>query len=112
KGAVGERGGCRVTAVNRGPNLATGVVIHAGIITGVSFVRAEAPPGTFYDAASLSWVIGDLAVGQSLVLTGVVEIVQSGKLLNEAFRTHNEPDPNPANDRDAVVLNAAEVADI
>ncbi len=108
---VGEFVNFTVTVVNNGPDPATGVVATAGTVIGVRFVSAETAQGT-YDPASLEWLIGDLAVGQSVVLTVVVEVTQAGLLLIEAIQMHVEFDPNRPNDRDAAALNAGEVADL
>ena len=109
---VGEGVNFTITVVNRGPDPATSVVAHLGTITGATFVSAEFPAGTSFNSTDFTWVIGNLAVGQSVVLTGVFDVTQESPLI-EVFRTHTELDPNPANDRDFVLLNPlGDAADI
>lgn len=109
--AVGEFVGFTVTVTNRGPNPATNIVISPALLSGVVITSAQVTQGTI-DATALTWSVGTLLPGEVAELTGVAQVIQPGILLNAAEQTHTEPDPNPANDRDSLVLNAGESADL
>src|SRR5262245_20651379 len=118
-----------VTVANRGPDQATGILVNTGFLAdvvtvasaraaesaqqsvAVPVISSSASQGT-YDGAAFTWSVGTLAKGETAVLTGLIEIAQPEVLRNQAVKSHTEPDPNPANDRDAVTVRAVGLPDL
>ncbi len=117
---VGQTTTFTVTVVNRGPDPATGVVV--GDVLPSALVLQSHDGGSAFDPASLTWTIGDLAVGASASLQFTTTVTQAGSFTNVAQVTAaNEPDidstPNnnvPAEDDqdDATVVAAAVLATV
>src|SRR5262249_1463127 len=110
--SVGEQVTFTITATNRGPSDATGVVVEDRLPAGLGFVSATPSQGS-YDPADGSWTVGDVAVGESASLTLVATVDATGALVNTARKTaQTEADPNPLNDESSVTLNAGTSADV
>src|SRR5262249_31762643 len=78
---------------------------------GLTLVSATAAPGT-YDAGTGTWTVGALPVSASGTLTLVASVNTPGIIVNTASKTaQTEADPNPANDRSSISLNAIDTAD-
>lgn len=73
-----------VTAFNRGPNAATGVVITGKLPAGLTFKSASPTSGT-YNNLTGEWTIGGLAVGASSTLTLVATPITTNTLTTRAY---------------------------
>ncbi|HMF95002.1 MAG TPA: hypothetical protein VKE96_11940 [Vicinamibacterales bacterium] len=109
---VGRTVTMTITAVNHGPQAATGVAITDQLPAGMEFVSATPAQGS-YDSQSGVWTVGALAAGATAQLAITATATEAGSLTNLALKTaQNEPDPITANDSGAVVLNVAAAADL
>ena len=108
---VGENVTFTVTATNRGPSPATGVVVTDALPTGLTLVTAVPSQGTY---VAPHWTVGSLAeTGIPVTLTIVANVTEPGALVNTATITQQtEVDPNVANNSASVTLNAAESANL
>ena len=99
-----------VTATNRGPTGATGVVVTDALPAGLTLVSATPSQG---DYTAPTWTVGALAANASATLVIVATVDTPGALVNRAEKTQQvEADPNPANDSASVTLNAVESANL
>jgi uncharacterized repeat protein (TIGR01451 family) len=109
---VGDTVVVTVSALNHGPNRATGVEVTDKLPGGFAFTAATATHGT-YDDATGTWTIGDLAPGTPARLDLTATLTGPGSITNLAVKTgQNEPDPNSANDSAAATTNAVPAADL
>ena len=113
--AVGELVTYTVTVTNHGPSAATGVQVTDRLPAGLTFVAATPSQGT-YHAGTGVWDLGALAsagAGATAFLTLAARVETTGTLENTATRTQGaQPDPNPANDHDSVIIIGQVVADL
>ena len=94
-----------VSAVNAGPNDATGVRIVNLLPAGLAFVSAAPSAGT-YDPSTGTWTLGTLATGGTATLQIVAMVADAGAHTNVAQRmAQNEMDPVPLNDMSGVTVN-------
>ena len=108
--AVGTTVTFIVTATNRGPTGATGVVVTDALPAGLTLVSATPSQGTH---TAPTWTVGALAANASATLIVVATVDAPGALVNTAAKTLQvEADPNPANDSASVTLNAAASANL
>ena len=109
---VGSQVTFTVTATNRGPSPATGVVVTDQLPDGFSFVSATASQGT-YDESAGTWSVGNLPATGTALLSITARVTALTSFTNTASRTAgNEPDPNQANDTSSVSGTTALVADL
>jgi uncharacterized repeat protein (TIGR01451 family) len=96
---------------NRGPVVATGVVLTDETPQGTSFVQATTTRGSFTRAAdSVVFSLGRLEPGSSAVLSLTILPQMSGSVSNRVFLTAAEPDPDLGNnvlEQHTTVLEAA-----
>ena len=91
---VGDAVTFTVSVTNQGPNDATGVEVTDALPTGLTYVSHSTATGVF-DAATMVWAIGDLAVGATVKLDLSVTVDEAGDHTNEAEVTDaNEEDPD------------------
>jgi uncharacterized repeat protein (TIGR01451 family)/gliding motility-associated-like protein len=89
---VGEEILFTVTVQNEGPSDATNVVVTDLLASGYQLVNANPSNGT-YNATNGSWVVGNLANGDSETLEIAVEVLSTGIYSNTAELTNiNETD--------------------
>ncbi|PSR51963.1 hypothetical protein AHMF7605_29070 [Adhaeribacter arboris] len=101
--AVGGQYLVTITATNLGPNVATGVVIAAGVAPGLKLVPGSGTPapGTTIDPAAGLWTIGNLGVNESKNLTLLAQPAAIGVLNSLGYKyAANEFDPNGGNTKD------------
>ena len=109
---VGDTIVVTVTALNHGPNPASGVDVTDNLPAGLQFVSAATPQGT-YDQATGRWTVGSLAVDATARLDITATVTSPGSITNLAVKTgQTEPDPNTANDSAAATINSAPAADV
>ena len=87
-----------MSAVNAGPNDATGVRVVDLLPAGLAFVSAAPSAGT-YEPSTGTWALGTLANGSAVTLQIVATVAEAGAHTNVAQRmAQNEMDPAPLND--------------
>jgi uncharacterized repeat protein (TIGR01451 family) len=97
--AVGETVAFTLTLTNNGPENAQNVFVDDLLPAGLAFVSSAPSAGT-YSAGPGVWAVGDLVVGQTviLVITASVEPAALGTTItNTATIDTAQFDPNPAN---------------
>ena len=98
RAAVGDEILVTITAVNLGPNPATGIEVTDNLAAGLDFVSAETSQGA-YDAATGAWSVGSLAVGEIAQLVLTAKVTALVAITDLAIKTgQNEPDPITSND--------------
>jgi uncharacterized repeat protein (TIGR01451 family) len=109
---IGDTVTLRITAVNQGPNVATGVQVTDRLPSGLGFVSSVVSQGA-YNATTGGWDVGDLAVGTSATLDLTATIRSPGSIANLAIKTaQTEIDPDTTNDSSSVTSDAAPAADL
>jgi len=84
---------------NAGPSAASGVVVTDPLPTGLTYVSAKSAAGSVSEATldgvqTISWKIGTLRDGRTVVLKIVVKVqAQSGRIVNTATETATTPNP-------------------
>ncbi len=93
-----------VTATNNGPFDATDVVVNDGLPTDLTLISATPSRGG-YNAGTVLWQIGALAVGQTVTLTIVAQGNAVGTVLNTAAVVGSSPvDSNSLNNLDSAAV--------
>ncbi|MCZ4245119.1 gliding motility-associated C-terminal domain-containing protein [Pedobacter punctiformis] len=82
-----------IRAANAGPSNATGVTVIDQLPNGYTFVSANAPTGTSYNAITGLWTIGNLANGAELTLSITAKVNTNGNYANTAAITATTADP-------------------
>ena len=109
---VGDTVTFTITAINNGPNDATGVALTDSLPFGFGFVAANPSQGSYDDATGL-WAIGNLADGATVTLTIDASVEQPGALVNTvAVSASDQPDPDTSNNNAGAAVNAGASADI
>lgn len=102
--ATGQEAVFQITVYNGGPDAATGVVVTDLLTENFQFVSYEATQG-HYVLEWGDWFVGDLAVGQSEMLTLTTIFVGNGPSVNCAFiKKIDQDDPDNGNDSDCVTV--------
>ncbi|KQC00063.1 gliding motility-associated C-terminal domain-containing protein, partial [Pedobacter sp. Hv1] len=91
-----------IKAANAGPSNATGVTITDLLPSGYTFVSANAPAGTTYNATTGLWSIGNLVNGTNVSLTITAKVNAAGNYTNTATISATEIDPTPGNNSSSV----------
>ncbi len=90
---VGDQVIFTVEVTNRGPSIATGVVVTDRLPSGYNYFTHSFTQGTGYDAGTGEWIVGHLNLNQTAVLTLTATVNASGDFLNLAEVTNaNEDD--------------------
>ena len=87
----------RLTATNNGPANATSVRIIDTLPAGVAFVSATATQGSCNGSSPVDCNLGNLAVGDSAIVTIVVTPSSPGQIVNSATVSANESDFDTSN---------------
>ncbi|HTX60958.1 MAG TPA: DUF11 domain-containing protein [Methanobacterium sp.] len=100
-----------LTAINNGPQNATGVVVKDLLPAGLKFLSAD--PAADYNATTGIWTIGDLAVGKTAILTiNALVTISNKEMENTAVISGNEYDPVLCNNTDSVTVVSNPAADM
>ena len=112
---VGEAVTFTVTVTNNGPSAVSGVEVLDVLSARLTTVSTTPSQGT-YTAATGRWSVGTLAaVGAAATATLQVtaRVTEAGPLTNLAVKIdQDQPDPNPANNRDSLAPPGLPVADL
>lgn len=101
---VGQNLTYTLTAINNGPDTATGATVTDTLPAGVTFVSATPSQGTCSEASgTVTCNLGDLANGANATVTIVVTTTASGAIANTASVSGNEDDPDTANNTASTV---------
>ncbi len=100
-----------ITAVNYGPNNATGVYVTDILPPELIFQSATASKGT-YDSTTGIWYIGDLDYFETVTLNITAIVNATGLIVNNANITGNVSDPNMANNYASATLNSPPASDL
>ena len=102
-----------VTAINNGPNAATGLQVTDLLPAGLAFVSATTSGATTYNSGTGVWNIGPLANGTGATLTITATVNTTAPTTNTATKTAgNEVDPTTGNDSASATITpvAADIA--
>ena len=100
-----------ITVTNYGPDEATGVNVTDLLPDGLKYISSVSQG--FYNPTNGVWTVGNIANGNSSVLTILAQVVKTGNITNTANKTaENEYDPNPQNNQDSKTLQVPEAADL
>ncbi|MBC3541806.1 T9SS type A sorting domain-containing protein [Rufibacter sediminis] len=100
---VGGQYRVTITATNLGPDPATGVVVAAGVASGLNLVTGSGipAPGTSINSVTGIWTIGNLGINESKTLSLLVQPAELGVLNSIGYKyAANEFDPNGGTTKD------------
>lgn len=100
-----------ITAVNYGPNNATGVYVTDILPPELIFQSATASKGT-YNSTTGIWYIGDLDYFETATLNITAIVNSTGLIVNNANITGNVSDPNMANNYASATINSPPASDL
>jgi uncharacterized repeat protein (TIGR01451 family) len=86
---------------NRGPDVATDVIVTDPLPVGLSFVAA-APGQGAYDPTTGTWVVGTLSAGSVASLRVAALVTAVGPVVNSAAARADQFDPTPSDNQAAV----------
>lgn len=101
-----------LSVTNTGPDPATGVEVTENLPNGFAYVSSNPSQGT-YDSGTGVWIIGNMAVNQTVTLTITVNVNLTGSYINTAEISASlliDPDSTPNNnnanedDQDSVTI--------
>jgi uncharacterized repeat protein (TIGR01451 family) len=95
---------------NKGPDTATGVVVGDPFPAGLTFVGAGVPSQGVFDPATGVWAVGTLAPGATASLQVVALVTAPGPIINQAFASADQFDPDLADNMGAAGLTAMQSA--
>jgi uncharacterized repeat protein (TIGR01451 family) len=95
---------------NNGPDAATGVLVGDPFPAGLTFAGAGVPSQGAFDPASGVWAVGTLAPGASASLQLVALVTAPGPIINQAFASADQFDPDLADNMAATGLTALQSA--
>src|SRR4029077_8712895 len=100
-----------VTATNKGPSNATGVLVSDQLPAGMALVLATPSSGTYNPATGL-WTIGALINGANATLVITATVNTTAATTNTATKTfQDQPDPVAGNDSASAAV-AGQAADV
>lgn len=101
-----------ITANNRGPNTATGVVVTDLLPSGLQYQNYTTSDGSIYDRTSGNWTIGNMVSGGSVTLTIFTSIKSTGSIQNNASINGTNYDNDPTNNSVSNTINVGTSADL
>ena len=96
-----------ITITNHGPDTATNTYAVDVINGKVLYISSHPSKGKF-DVNTGIWLIGNLAPGESAVLTIVAKALVTGEIENSAYTQSDVYDSNPSNNNVSVVVNVTD----
>jgi len=99
-----------VTVENNGSSEATGVTVNETLPEGLEYASADANPGEYYTQNG-TWVIGDLAVGDTAMLDLTATVNTSDEVTNTAEVNSTDQQDTPQNDTDSTPGNNVSTED-
>ncbi|MGV3503380.1 MAG: ice-binding family protein [Adhaeribacter sp.] len=94
-----------ITVRNQGPSSANNVRVSEQLSANLDLVSFSANrAGVTYDETTGLISIGQMANGETIIITIKATIIAAGPINNNVTVVANEPDPNPGNDDDEVIV--------
>ena len=100
---VGDKIIWTITVINHGPDVAKNVRVKEVMTGDVEYISSRATRGSF-DYLYALWTIGDMEVGDEVVLTIVCKALTAGTVVNTAEVVSDTPDPDKDNNKDKAVV--------
>jgi uncharacterized repeat protein (TIGR01451 family) len=100
---VGDKIIWTITVTNYGPDVAKNVRVKDAIAGDVEYISSRATKGSFDPLYGL-WTIGDMEVGEEVVLTIVAKALSAGTVINTAEVVSDTPDPDMSNNKDKAIV--------
>ena len=100
---VGDKIIWTITVINHGPDVAKNVRVKEVMTGDVEYISSRATRGSF-DYLYALWTIGDMEVGEEVVLTIVCKALTAGTVINTAEVVSDTPDPDKDNNKDKAVV--------
>ncbi len=108
---VGDEITWSMTVTNLGPDTAVNTVVFDNLPGGVEHVSDSASIGE-YDEETGTWILGDLASGESHTLEITTVVTDSDLQMNMALTLSDTHDPNDCNNHDFAITDADVAADL
>ena len=100
---VGDKIIWTITVTNYGPDVAKNVRVKDVTVGDVEYISSRATKGSFDPLYDL-WTIGDMEVGEEVVLTIVAKALSAGTVINTAVVVSDTPDPDMSNNKDKAIV--------
>ena len=100
---VGDKIVWTITVTNYGPDAASNVRVRDVLSDDVEYISSRASKGSF-DSLTGLWTIGDMEMGEEVVLIIECRALTEGTVINIAEVESDNPDPNPDNNVDMSVV--------
>ena len=100
---VGDKIIWTITVTNYGPDVAKNVRVKDVTVGDVEYISSRATKGSFDPLYDL-WTIGDMEVGDEVVLTIVAKALSAGTVINTAEVVSDTPDPDMSNNKDKAIV--------
>jgi len=100
-----------IVVTNNGPNTAENVTVRDYFPSGLIFVSANGTMG-FFDPNTYIWTIGNLTNGETVTLTIIAKINQSGVITNVVYVNSDTSDYNILNNFYGVTITVYPTADL
>ena len=100
---VGDKIIWTITVTNYGPDVAKNVRVKDVTVGDVEYISSRATKGSFDPLYDL-WTIGDMEVGDEVVLTIVAKALSAGTVINTAEVVSDTPDPDKDNNKDKAIV--------
>ena len=100
---VGDKIIWTITVTNYGPDVAKNVRVKDVTVGDVEYISSLATRGSFDPLYDL-WTIGDMDVGEEVVLVIVAKALSAGTVINTAEVVSDTPDPDMSNNKDKAIV--------
>jgi uncharacterized delta-60 repeat protein/uncharacterized repeat protein (TIGR01451 family) len=110
---VGQQFSYTVTVLNRGPDVASNVVVTDTVPAGLTYVSSSTTKGTVGESGGVVTAnIGSLGVNESATVTLTVSSATMNSYTDTATATSTEPDITPANNTDSATARVIGLIDM